>query len=149
MRKRGDTVSDGFIREPPSGISSSSSNAPSPGLSSSPMNVDDDIYDDEEADDDDDGPAYDNLKDISCRLCQKIPYGTSDLCFSHIIEQLFCFGIYQDAREMYNEFHRALASLDPSSWHQVSLLVVVFLDLAKTRGLLYGFQERVLEAQMR
>jgi hypothetical protein len=149
MRKRGDTVSDGFIREPPSGISSSSSNAPSPGLSSSPMNVDDDIYDDEEADDDDDGPSYDTLKDISCRLCQKIPYGTSDLCFIHIIEQLFCFGIYQDAREMYNEFHRALASLDPSSWHQVSLLVVVFLDLARTRGLSYGFQERVLEAQMR
>jgi hypothetical protein len=154
MRKRGDTVPDGFIREPHSGISSSSSNAPSPGLSSSPMNVDDDINDgdaddDEEADDDDDGPAHDTLKDISCRLCQEIPYGSSVLCFCHIIEQLFCFSIYQDAREIYNEFYRSLASLDPSSWHQVSLLIVVFLDLARTRGLSYGFQERVLEAQMR
>jgi hypothetical protein len=147
MRKRGDTVPDGFIREPHSGISSSSSNAPSTGLSSSPMNVDDDINDGD-ADDDDDGPAHD-LKDISCRLCQEIPYDSSDLCFCHIIEQLFCFSIYQDAREIYNEFYRSLASLDPSSWHQVSLLIVVFLDLARTRGLSYGFQERVLEAQMR
>jgi hypothetical protein len=100
-------------------------------------------------DDDDDGPAYDNLKDISCRLCQKIPYGSSDLCLSHIIERLFCFSIYQDAREIYNEFHRALASMDPLSWHQVSLLIVVFLDLARTSGLTYGFQERVLETQIR